>query len=201
MRILCVGAHPDDVETGAGGFITKMKKDCENKLMVVVFSNCEEQKGNEGIAEEFNKSMQTFGIDNFRLLDFPNTRLPEHAAEIRTELEKIRDGFSPSMVVTHNMNSTHQDHKTLAEACIRVFRDSSILMYEELKSTPKFVPNMFISLAPEEIENKVKALECYKSQFRRYYFNMDYVRSLAHVRGKPIRKDFAEAFEVYQYVW
>jgi len=199
MKILFIGAHPDDVESGAGGFLTKMKEHAER--MVLVLSDCEEQKGNEGITEEFENSMKTLGVDKFTLLNLPNTGMPEKQTELRTELERVRDSFRPDIVVTHNINNTHQDHKTIAEACIRIFRDCSIFMYEDLKSTPKFVPNLIVSLSRDQLDKKIRALECYKTQFRRYYFDMDYVRSLAKVRGKQANKDFAEAFEIYQYVW
>jgi LmbE family N-acetylglucosaminyl deacetylase len=199
MKILFIGAHPDDIEPGAGGLLTKMKT--ESECMVVVFSDCEEQEGNQGITEEFKRSMETLGVDNFRLLDLPNTRMPEHENRIRGELEKLRDEFKPDILVTHSVNNTHQDHKIIADACVRVFREGTIFMYEELKSTPKFVPNLVVSITREQLDSKIKALECYKTQSRRYYFDMDYVRSLAKVRGKRVNKEFAEAFEIYQYVW
>ncbi len=200
MKILLIGAHPDDVEIGAGGFIAKMNTP-ENELMVVACSNCEEQEGNHGITEEFRNSMKTLGIENFRMLDFPNTRMPEKASDIRIEMEKLKQSFNPDLVVTHNINNTHQDHKTIAEVCIRVFREKSIFMFEELRSTPKFVHNLIVPLEKEHLEKKIMALECYKTQFRRYYFSMDYVRSLAGVRGKVVNREFAEAFEIYQHVW
>jgi len=199
MRILFIGAHPDDIESGAGGFIARSRG--KNEMMAVVFSNCEEQTGNEGITEEFKDSMQILGIENFKLFDFPNTRLPENEEAMRNALEKIRNSFKPELVVTHNINNTHQDHKAVAEASIRVFRHSSVFMYEDLKSTPKFVPNVIVPLTNEQLESKLKALECYKTQTRRYYFDMDYIRSIARVRGKLINRDFGEAFEIYQYVW
>jgi LmbE family N-acetylglucosaminyl deacetylase len=99
------------------------------------------------------------------------------------------------------MKNLHQDHKCVTEQVLRVFKTHSILMYEDLKSTPDFSPNLIVSLTKEHVERKIKALECYQSQFRRYYHDMEYVKAMARVRGKRINAEFGEAFHIYQYAY
>jgi LmbE family N-acetylglucosaminyl deacetylase len=197
-RVLFLSAHPDDFETGAGGFLSKMAGRIE--LFSLVFSECSEQKGNEGIVREFHESMKTFGLkeSQFRLLDFPNTRLPENAEKIREAMEKLREEFKPDTVFTHDIDNLHQDHKCIAEQALRVFKTQSILFFQDLKSTPHFTPNIFVSLQKDSLERKVRSLECYKTQSRRYYHDMDFVRATARVWGKRIGEEFAEAFRAYQ---
>jgi LmbE family N-acetylglucosaminyl deacetylase len=199
-RILFLSAHPDDFETGAGGFFAKLKgsgKDYFN----LVFSDCSEQKGNEGIVSEFHESMKTLGIEKgkFELLDFQNTRLPESAAKIREAMERIREEFKPDAVFTHDIDNLHQDHKCVTEQVLRVFKTLSIIMYQDMKSTPHFNPNVFSQLTKEHLEKKIKALECYRTQSRRYYHDMEFVRALARVHGKRINAEFAEAYRAYQF--
>jgi LmbE family N-acetylglucosaminyl deacetylase len=197
-RILFLSAHPDDFETGAGGFFLKAKvsgKDCFN----LVFSECSEQKGNEGIVEEFHESMKLLAMDKFQLLDFPNTKLPENAAGIREAMEKARDEFKPDTVLVHDIDNLHQDHRCVAEQAVRVFKTQSVLFYQDMKSTPHFSPNVFSQLTKEHLEKKIKSLECYRTQFRRYYHDMEFVRALARVHGKRVDAEFAEAFRAYQY--
>jgi len=197
-RILFLSAHPDDFEAGAGGFFLKAKasgKECFN----LVFSECSEQKGNEGIVQEFHESMKLLGIEKFQLLDFPNTKLPENAAGIREAMERVREEFKPDTVLTHDIDNLHQDHKCVAEQAMRVFKTQSVLFYQDMKSTPHFSPNVFSELTKEQLEKKIKALECYRTQFRRYYHDMEFVRALARVHGKRVNAEFAEAFRACQY--
>jgi LmbE family N-acetylglucosaminyl deacetylase len=199
-RILFLSAHPDDFEAGAGGFFVKARasgKDCFN----LVFSECSEQKGNEGIVQEFHESMKLLGLGKgkFELMHFPNTKLPENAAGIREAMERIRDEFKPDTIITHDIDNLHQDHRCVAEQALRVFKTQSILFYQDMKSTPHFNPNFFSQLTKEQMEMKIKALECYVTQFRRYYHDMEFVRALARVHGKRVNAEFAEAFRAHQY--
>jgi len=199
-RILFLSAHPDDFETGAGGFFVKVKSSGKDYFNMV-FSECSEQKGNEGIVEEFHESMKALGIEKgkFELMDFPNTKLPESAAKIREAMERIREEFKPDTIFTHDIDNLHQDHKCVAEQALRVFKTQSVLMFQDIKSTPHFSPNIFSQLTKDQLEKKIKALECYQTQFRRYYHDMEFVRALARVHGKRINVEFAEAFRAYQY--
>jgi len=200
MRVMFLGAHPDDIESGAAGLIMRMSSKAEISLLV--FSDCEEQPGNRGITKEFEESMKVLGIDkeNFKLLDFPNTKFPQNQERIRDTLEKYGKEWKPDVIVTHSILNTHQDHKTLTEEALRVFRNKSIIMYEDLKSTPDFVPNLILSLTREQFEEKLGVLRCYKTQARRYYFDPDYITSLAKVRGKQMGVEFGEAFHIHRFI-
>jgi LmbE family N-acetylglucosaminyl deacetylase len=200
-RILFLGAHADDFEAGAGGLFLKTLGKADH--FHIAFSACTEQPGNENCLQEFQESMKALGLEksSFKLFDMPNTRYPENAAKIREILEECREKFRPDIVVTHHIKNLHQDHKCMTEQVLRVFKTHSILMYEDLKSTPDFNPNLIVSLTKEQIERKIKALECYKSQFRRYYHDMEYVKAIARVRGKRVNSEFGEGFYIYQYAY
>ena len=199
MNILFVAAHVDDIELGAAGFLSKMidKANCR----VIIFSDCEEQPGNKGITEEFFKSMETLGVKDYVLHHFTNTRFPQEAHEIRKVLDNEKITFNPDIVVTHYNETFHQDHKTVSEECIRVFRTSSILMYEDMKSVENFAPNLIVSLTREQLDKKKAALRCYETQSKRYYCDPNLIESLAHVRGKQMNVEFGEAFKVHRFIY
>ncbi len=198
-KILFLGAHADDFEAGAGGLFLKLLGKAEH--LHIAFSACLEQPGNENCLQEFQESMRSLGLEKarFRLFDLPNTKYPENAAKIREILEEYREKFKPDIVVTHHIKNLHQDHKCVTEQALRVFKTHSVLFYQDMKSTPHFMPNMFAQLAEEQLEKKIKALECYKTQLRRYYHDMEFVRAMARVHGKRINAEFAEGFRAYQY--
>lgn len=203
MKALFLGSHPDDIEAGAGGLLVKMvEKLGGDNCYCLVFATTVEQPGNEKILDELREAMGHLGLPeaNWRVAGIPNTRFPENSQRIRNSLEEMRDKWNPDLVVTHYLGNTHQDHRCLAEQTIRVFRAHTILMYEDLKSTPHFVPNMVVSLTRDELERKVRLLESYRSQFRRHYHDMDYVRSIARMRGRRLDLSWGEAYHVYQMV-
>jgi len=198
---LFVGAHVDDIESGAAGLLAKLS----NKMncYVIAFSDCEDQPRNTGVSDEYRKSMGTLGIptERYFLKNMPNTKFPENSEKIRKILEKIRDEIKPDIIVTHDIENIHQDHKTVADECIRVFRNKTILMYEHVKSTPRFSPNLIISLTKEELDKKINALNCYETQKARYYWSDDFFKSLAKFRGKQMNVEFGEGFKIYQAVY
>lgn len=197
-RILFLGAHPDDFEAGAGGFFIKMKDRID--YFHLAFADC--TNVNQKSPEEFRSSMRVLGMekDKCELLMFPNTKLPQLDEKIRKALEKYRDEWKPDIVFTHYINNTNQDHKTVTEQVLRVFKTQSIIMYEDLIATPRFIPNLIVSLTKEQLGKKIKVLEtCYSTQLSRFYHDMEYVRALARVRGKRIGSEFGEGFYIYQY--
>lgn len=207
MKILFVGAHPDDIEMGAGGLIVKMleKANCR----VLVFTKCEEHDPeNKGIIDEFYKSMSVLGIKEPRLVqkedkyrDLENRELPKNADKVREVLEYEKKTFNPDIIVTHDIDTLHQDHKTVTEECLRVFRNTSILMFEDIKSVEYFKPNLIVSLTKEQFDKKLEALNCYKTQERRYYYKPKIIESLARVRGKQMNVDFGEGFKIHRFVF
>ncbi|MBU0899141.1 MAG: PIG-L family deacetylase [Nanoarchaeota archaeon] len=199
MNILFVGAHPDDVEMGASGLLVKMSEKAECR--VLVFSDCEEQPGNQGISQEFQNAMSILGVKESKLLNFPNTRLPEKNNEIRQVLEETKKEFNPDIVVIHDIDTLHQDHRTVSEECLRVFRNSSVLMYEDMKSVENFKPNLIVSLTPEQFNKKLQALDCYKTQERRYYYDLETIKSLARVRGKQMNAEIGEAYKIHRFIY
>ena len=107
------------------------------------------------------------------------------------------------MVIIPSLNDPHQDHKTVAEESLRVFRHSmSLISYEEPWNHSKFEPKFFIKLNKNHLDYKLNALKKYKTQkkLKRFYFDYEFIESLARVRGSYIASKYAEAFEVIKLI-
>ena len=196
---LFIGAHPDDLEIGATGLlIQSLNRNIE--CDVLVFSDTEEQHGNEGISKEFIESMKILGIENYSLLDLPNTELPANCSKIREALENLKKEKKPELVITHSLGSIHQDHFIVAKECERVFRYISVISYEDLKSTPYFAPKLYIPLSKEVMIKKLDAADTYKTQQRRYWYNKENIRALARTRGIESGVKYAEAYEIIRLI-
>jgi len=193
---LFIGAHPDDIEIGSGGFLIQSIQN-GIECCIITFSDCSEQKGNKGIIEEYKQSMDYLGIDDYFLYHLPNTKLPDHNDEIRDILEKIKIKNDIDLVVTHSVHSIHQDHKIVGEECRRVFRYSNLISYEDPKSTSQyFRPQLYISLSEKILKKKLELLNIYRSQLRRDVYGTNIFENIARVRGVEIGTKAAEAYEI-----
>jgi len=203
IRILYVGAHPDDIELGAAGSIIKDNTYSPVvKQYVVTFSKCGVDSGlsftAEELVEDMKNSMKVVGIpwENVTMFDFPNTKLPEHAYEIRTELERLRDMYQPDIIYFHSEHDPHQDHVAVAHACMRAFRRGEELRCYEVNSLmSEFEPNLYINIG-KQMDKKVEALMCYSTQLARRNYHEDYWRAKALLRGNSVGLEYAEAFEI-----
>jgi LmbE family N-acetylglucosaminyl deacetylase len=201
VTVLAFGAHPDDIEYGCGGSLAWLRSVLgkQLRLVYVLFSsgypNYPERK------EEAKHAADMLGADRVDIFDYPDTLMPEHWSEIKDVMRQyVKSEDKIDVVLTHNRNDLHQDHKTIALNTLQVFRDHLILEYE----IPKYegdlsTPNVYIPLADEFIERKVEILmKCYKSQQQgaqaHHWFSRDLFLSLARIRGVEANCKFAEGF-------
>ena len=131
-RVLCLGAHSDDIEIGAGGTLLQLaSKVLDLEIYWVVFSapgpRAEEAKRS---ADDFlsGVSRKEVNIGSFRESYFPS----EWPA-IKEWLEEIKTKFDPDVMFTHYRDDRHQDHRVLSDLAWNTFRNHLILEYEILK--------------------------------------------------------------------
>jgi LmbE family N-acetylglucosaminyl deacetylase len=204
-KILILGAHTDDAEMMCGGTIDKFI-DAKRELYYATFSFADKSlpKGfPEGTTKiEVNKSTTALGIplDNLLLFDYEVRLFPTHRQEILEDLIKLRKRINPDLVITHNSNDTHQDHKVISEETFRAFKQtSSIWGYESFKNNRMFNNDLYVKLNQTHIDKKMEAISKYKSQIIKYD-NSDATMGLAKYRGAQVNCEYAECFEVMRII-
>jgi len=199
-RILLVAPHPDDVEMGCGATIARYHKFAE--MWYLILSPCLEDPRNKDILVEATNAIGCLGLSASNMIakNLLRRTFHEQRREIRDVLIAARDDVEPDVVFCPSLNDIHQDHSVTAEEALRLFRDRCIVAYENPRSAIYFQPNLYIKVSAENVRAKVEALMQYKSQFDRYYFNPDIIRSFLFMRGSQCANQFAEAFEVLRWV-
>lgn len=194
-RLLFVGPHPDDVELGCGGAIARFSQQAE--IAYLILSPCLEDPRNANILAEAEAAASVLGIDRASMIveDLPRRTFHDRREDIRRILIAARDRLEPDLVFCPSLRDVHQDHEVTAEETLRLFRDVSVVAYESPRSSLDFQPNLYLTLSEDHLETKTRALMSYKSQFDRYYFEPDIIRSFARMRGAQCRERYAEAFE------
>ena len=192
VKILALSPHTDDYEFACGGSIAKWKKEGA-KVYGVSFSCGTADK------KEFEEASKSLGIDG-TLLDYPVRNFSSHRQSILDALISLEKGIAPDIVLIPSSTDTHQDHQVIREEGFRAFKRHSLIGYEMPQNNLSFQTNMLVRLNEEEMQAKIKALSCYKSQKERPYASEDFLRGLAKVRGMQAGSSFAEAFEVIRWV-
>lgn len=200
MRVLCVGAHPDDPDLGCGGVISKLTTSKNNTVFGYVATRNSARFMKLGMRGELREAWKVLGIreveasQNHKPREFDRQKLLD-------ELIKVRDDVKPDLVLTHSSGEVHQDHSIVHDESKRAFKHSSILGYSfgwnQLTGTDN---RAFYSLKEVDVKNKLDALKCYRSQGHRPYFNEDYQRSLLISNGLMVNKQYAESFEVIRWI-
>jgi LmbE family N-acetylglucosaminyl deacetylase len=197
-RVLCLGAHADDIEIGCGGTILKLIEDYGSEISVhwVVLSATAERRGEAKCSSEafLRDAAQTTII----IEDFEDSFFPYHGAEIKKRMHQVGREFVPDLIFTHHRQDLHQDHRLVSELTWNAFRDHWILEYE----VPKFdgdlmSPNLFVPLSQATCRKKVNyLLEYFQSQKQRSWFTAETFSALPRLRGVECnsKTGYAEAF-------
>lgn len=204
-RVLALSAHTDDAELTSGASMARFVNEGA-QLFCAVFSTCEESLPEgwdpDSLEGEFREATRLLGIpqDNLFIHRYPVRKLFQYRQEVLETLVRIRREVEPDLVLMPCTGDQHQDHQTLAAEGVRAFRNThsraTLLGYEMPWNVGQIAAQAFISVSPRDMEAKLRALRCYRSQQERPYFSPDFLRSLATVRGMQVGCGLAEAFEV-----
>ena len=222
-NILIIAAHPDDEILGCGGTISKFKK--EKKKIYVYFThegsssrykNANILDAKNAISKRKKMALNAAKFLNYKIVEFgnnPNLRndnynLLENVKNLTKVINKIR----PNLIITHHPDDINEDHQFTFKTVSNAVRPpAKILIKEiylmEIPSTTdwtlrsNFKPNVFIDIT-KNIDNKIKALKFYTSEFQKYPHSRSEINLKAHsiYRGAQVGLKNVEAFELYRLI-
>ena len=187
--------HTDDAELGAGATIAKFIE-LGADMKVLIFS-----APREILRKECKKALSILGVNDFEILSFKVRNFPTFRQDILEILFDYNKNHKVDLVLTPSTSDLHQDHQTVTNEALRAFKHSTILGYELPWNNLLFRENCFVPIKEKQMEKKLKALWCYKTQIgERHYFDKEYLKGLLRSRGAQISEKYAEAFEVIKLV-
>lgn len=194
--VLCLGAHCDDIEIGAGGTILKLIRDYPGVHIHWVVLSSDERRAAEARASaaQFLKGATSAVV----IKEFRNSFFPYVGGEIKDYFEQIKREVKPDLVLTHYRHDLHQDHRVVCELAWNSFRDHLILEYE----IPKYDgdlgnPNCYVELDQATCRRKVEVImQSFASQRDKPWFTEDTFLALLRLRGVEANAAgrYAEAF-------
>ncbi|MEE8168893.1 MAG: bacillithiol biosynthesis deacetylase BshB1 [Candidatus Hydrothermarchaeales archaeon] len=211
LDVLVVGAHPDDAELGAGGTIAKLEKQGRRVGILDLSDGEPTPHGTPEIRrKEAEEAAKILGVDVREILGLENRKIID-SIEARKEIANIIRKYKPEVIITHPKDESHPDHIV---AYNLVFASS---FYARLTKWPQarkpwevkrifHFPGghqrvnrkvSFIVDISDFIEQKIKALECYKSQLIENVKNrelLEIIPAAAKYYGSMIGRSYGEAF-------
>lgn len=199
-RVCFIGAHPDDIEIGAGALIAHIAP--KTDILCVTLSDNQKNPELTHLVEEHYNSMAVLGVDPHNIIvgQFETRRFPHARQEILEYMLQINRTFKPDIVFVHTKADLHQDHATVTEEALRAFRGITVLGFDVIRSSYGFFPNFLVEVSAEDVEKKVRALGQYTTYASRYYFNEEITRATLVRWGALAERHYAEGFDILRII-
>jgi LmbE family N-acetylglucosaminyl deacetylase len=194
-RVLAFGAHPDDLEVGAGGLLKRLSDQGADVTMAIVsIPNMAEKR-----RAEAQKGAEIIGADLFILYEEKQCRvedIPMH--ELVRRFDTLVGDVRPDLVITHSAHDLHWDHGLVNRATVSALRRTpcdllAFLSSPEMNAQSRAIGQCFADITPT-IDTKMKAISAHQSQLSK--LDVESSRDLARAMGRMSGFAFAEAYEV-----
>jgi two-component system, NtrC family, response regulator HydG len=192
-KVLAIGAHPDDVEIGAGGTLAAHGASGD-ALAILTLSHGATGGDKAQRAREAQAAADLIGARLF-LKDLEDTRIAEGNPTISL-IEEVIAETQPTIVYTHSLHDLHQDHRSTHRAamvaCRRVGR---VYCFQSPSATVDYRPTYFVTI-DDYVGRKLKVIDAFGSQASiREYMEPELITSTARYWARYVAGTHAEPFE------
>lgn len=200
QSVLFVGAHPDDIELGAGALIAHITP--LTRVICVTLSDNQKNPALGNVVGEHRRSMAVLGVpeENVIIGQFETRRFPHARQEILEYLIGLNRTYHPDIVFTHTRQDIHQDHATVTDEVLRAFRGTTVLGFDVIRSSYGFFPSFLVEVSEKDVETKLKALAEYHTYDAKYYFDPNVTRATLIRHGALAERPYAEGFDILRIV-
>lgn len=215
VHILAFGAHADDVEIGMGGTIAKYSK--KNEIVICDLTKAELSSNGTVVTrlEEAKLASEKLGVSKRIQLDILDRGITINDEQIKKIVSVIRE-YRPQIIFAPYYEDRHPDHGNCAKLVKEAIFSAGIQKFEDVLNLPAHKvnafyyymingfhkPNFIIDIS-NEINQKIDALNAYKSQFVKQQGSVDtpltngYISSVLareSLFGKEVGVDYGEGF-------
>lgn len=222
MRVLAIGAHPDDIELACSGTLAKCIKRGDSVIV------CHLSSGNLGHvvippeelkvirANEAKQAGALAGVEEVICAGFDDLEIFDDK-EARDKVVDIIKYANPDFIITHDPNDYMPDHTNASKLVFDASFTATLPNYKSKIEKPaklvpiyymdtlagvNFQPTEYVDIS-DEIDLKLKMLECHQSQlaWMREHDGIDFadmVRTTSKLRGYQCGVAYAEGFKQCQ---
>jgi LmbE family N-acetylglucosaminyl deacetylase/CheY-like chemotaxis protein len=190
--VLAIGAHPDDVEVGAGGtLLSHVAQDHDVSTLVLT--------GGETVpadrSREASRAAELMGVRLFHV-NLADSSVSEGGATI-AEITRVIEELSPDTIYAPSAHDLNPDHRNVHHATlVAARRVPRIFCYQTPSSTVEFRPSRFVPV-DEFMDRKLAVIRSYTSQVKqRRYLDAELLRATSRYWSRYGHSRFVEPFEV-----
>ncbi|TLX67505.1 MAG: PIG-L family deacetylase [Thaumarchaeota archaeon] len=197
MKILAIGAHPDDIELGCGGLLIKAARQGHDVHMYSLTRGEASGDPNQR-SKELMQSAKFIGAKNLWIDNFDDSKLSV-SSDLINHIEYFINKVDPELIITHSHGDVHHDHRAIALATVEAGRFISNILSYEIPLTKNFTPQVFFDIT-DVIDDKIELIKIFWSQQNKLYLKAQGIKGLSEYRALQSRLnstvDHVEAFEV-----
>jgi LmbE family N-acetylglucosaminyl deacetylase len=200
MKVVCIGAHPDDIEIGCGGTVARHVAHGDEVYFIVMTSGDKGAADNVTTREaEQRKSCEILGVKELFLMHYKDTEIPNNFEAIM-KVEDVINKIKPDRVYTAYHSEIHQDHRTVNQISLSACRNvKQILMYEGPSTHSNFHVNFWVNIDSFE-QKKIDSIKAHASEGEKEILKIDAIMGMNTFRGYQARSTFAEGFVAFRYL-
>lgn len=195
MNTVAIGAHPDDIEIGAGASLAQHRAQGDSIRFLILTRGGKLSEPAKREKEALNAG-NVLGVDDIRFLGYEDTKVP-YDHDIVEKIESQLNEFDADRVYIHSENDTHQDHRHAALSSVAATRNiDEVLAFESPSTRPSFTPQYYNTLSESSLAQKIESIRSHKTQQEKLYLEAEAMNGLARFRGQQANARYAEAFQV-----
>ncbi|NVM22435.1 MAG: PIG-L family deacetylase [Desulfobacterales bacterium] len=219
--VLAIGGHPDDVELGSGGLLSRFVTDYEAEVHIAIMTYGTHHWRRGRIFEEDQRAREALEAvkllleitddskarEHLHLGGFKDCELSKTGHAAIAFIEDVIDVVKPDIILTHAGCDLHDDHRQTYYASLSAARDfhGTILLYQTASTVPDhFAPTFFVQLREEELDKKIRMLDTHVSQREKDFLSHEQVAKMAEAWAGFHRMNNGaklEPFAIYQSFW
>jgi len=199
VKVLAVGAHPDDIELGCAGALRAHALAGDEVTMLVMTTG---DRGPQGLTSRVREQEAAAQVLGASLLwgGFDDGSVPV-GREAVDVVDAVVQSFAADVVYTHAPADSHQDHRAVSTAALAAARRTSRVLYFQSPSTTAFDPTVFVDVG-HTVQDKLSALQAHWSQVMDCpMVDLEAVHAGVRYWGSRARTRYAEAFESPRFLW
>ena len=217
MKVLAIGAHPDDIELICAGTMAKFKNQGAEIFMCHV---CDGNKGSKVYkSDELAKIRRNEAIESAKLIRATSIWAGISDGEVvldldsRKKIVEVIRQTAPDLIITHSPNDYHADHINTSRLVFEATYLAGLVLWDSKYPAPEKLPYLYymdtiagVNFMPDEyvdisetIEIKIEMMMKMQSQLgwlkEMHNVNSDeFIRTVAKFRGFQAGVEYAEAF-------
>jgi LmbE family N-acetylglucosaminyl deacetylase len=191
LSILCVGAHPDDIEIGCGATLLLMRRLRKATFTHLILTGSPERRLEAEVAAGLFDGGDVVGHS------LADGRLPASWDTVKSALEELSIRLPvPDLIFAPRVDDAHQDHRLLGRLTTTTWRDSVVLHYDIPKWDGDFTTATTYVRVPDDIALlKAQHLQtAFLSQHEKEWWDEELFLAVMRIRGMECRSRYAEAF-------